>query len=104
MTCLILSGTRQIRRPFYKFEEITMYGIWIYVACSLVLVRSLFGKTASGVQKSCPIKCDLIQEIQLLRQLLNQESLLRVSTNNRLHELKNTLERSPEYTTEQRIP
>ena len=35
-----------------------------------------------------PLKCDLIHEIQILRQLISQESLLRINTNVRLQELE----------------
>ena len=77
-----------IRRPLYKFSEITMYGIWIYVACTLVLVGSMYGDTGKVFPTSCPVKCDLIQEIQILRQLLNQESILRIDMNTQLQELR----------------
>ena len=65
-----------------------MYGIWIYIAFTLVFVRSMYGDTGSGIQTSCPVKCDLVQEIQILRQLLNQESILRIDMNSQLQKLR----------------
>ena len=77
-----------IRRPFSRFSEITMYGTLVCAVCILVMVESMYGDTGSGVPTACPVKCDLIQEIQILRQLLNQESILRINTNDRLQELE----------------
>ena len=37
------------------------------------------------------MKCDVVQELTLLRQLLNQESMLRINTNNEIMELKKAI-------------
>ena len=67
---------------------------WMYLICVSVMMGSTYGNTGTDTQKPCPVKCDVIQELSLIRQLLNQESLLRVNTNNEIQELKKTLRRS----------
>ena len=37
------------------------------------------------------MECDVVQELTLLRQLLNQESMLRINTNNEIMELKKAI-------------
>ena len=37
------------------------------------------------------MKCDVVQELTLLRQLLNQDSMLRMNTNNEIIELKKAI-------------
>ena len=57
-----------------------------------------YGDTGSGSASSCPSKCDLIQEIQdlrhtfvqetsVLRQLVNQESILRMGLDAQVQDL-----------------
>ena len=61
---------------------------WVYLACLFVMMCSTYGNTDTDTRQSCHIKCDVVQELTLIRQLLNQESLLRINTNNELQELK----------------
>ena len=61
---------------------------WMYLACLFVMVGSTYGNTGTDTRQSCHIKCDVVQELTLIRQLLNQESLLRIHTNDEIQELK----------------
>ena len=38
------------------------------------MINSLYGDTGSNPAPSCPIKCDLVQEVHNLRQLFNQDT------------------------------
>ena len=71
-----------------------IYGKWVYVTCTLVFAGSMYADTGIGspTSRSCPLECDLIHEVQILRQLLSQEGLLRINTNVRLQELEKSLE------------
>ena len=59
-----------------------------------MFVGSIYADAGSGnpTSKSCPLECDLIHEVQVLRQLISQEGLLRINTNIRLQELEKSLE------------
>ena len=61
---------------------------WMYLVCVSVMLGSTYGNTGTDVRTSCPVQCDAVQELTLIRQLLNQESLLRINTNNEIQELK----------------
>ena len=60
----------------------------VFMSMVIVVMRGVLGDTDSDKHSSCPVKCDIVQEVTLLRQLLNQESLLRISVTNELEELK----------------
>ena len=73
-----------------------MHGmLYFVVSVSMVIMISVVrGDTGSDKYSTCPIKCDLVQEVTLLRQLLNQESLLRISVTNELQQLKKQITRN----------
>ena len=70
-----------------------MCGIIFLVFSIVVMLGEVRGNTGTPNHKfqSCELKCDMVQEVTLLRQLLNQESLLRINSNNELQELKKAL-------------
>ena len=65
-----------------RISRMTMFELRFYAIIIFALIVSVRGG------KSCPVKCDMVQELSLTRQLLNQESMLRVSMNQELLELK----------------
>ena len=65
-----------------------MYTILAHVVCVSVLVLVANGDKGGAGNPSCPVKCDLLQEMTLMRQALNQESILRMGLTNELYELK----------------
>ena len=50
-----------------------MSKIWIPVFCVLHIAQSILGSAGSNVPQSCPNKCDLLQEIQTVKHLINTE-------------------------------
>ena len=71
-----------------------MHGICVYLFCASLLISAVYGSKGSDAAHSCSIKCDVVQEVTLLRQLLNQESLLRINTNNEIMDLKKAVKRA----------
>ena len=69
-------------------EKANMTGLWMFLICLSVLIGSVYAGKGSAVSNACHVKCDVVQELTLLRQLLNQESILRINTNNEIQELK----------------
>ena len=66
------------------------------------MIKSLYCNTGSDPATSCPIKCDVVQEIHnlrqtfnqetiALRQLVNQESSLRMGLDTQLQDLWKTV-------------
>ena len=68
-----------------------MYVTWMYLVCVSMMVGSAHGNTGTDTRQSCHIKCDVVQELTLIRQLLNQESLLRINNNNEIQQLKKAI-------------
>ncbi|KAK3106676.1 hypothetical protein FSP39_024948 [Pinctada imbricata] len=61
----------------------------------LVLIRQVLSDTSSDYTTQCPARCDMLKEVdtlrgemQVLRQLLNQESLLRMSLDQQVQSQK----------------
>ena len=65
-----------------------MSGLWMHLICLSVLTGSVYAGKGSAASNACHVKCDMVQELTLLRQLLNQESILRINTNKEIQELK----------------
>ena len=65
-----------------------MYTVCILVFFLLAVTKSIFGNTDSKVPQSCPYKCDLLQEITLLRQMVNHESILRMGLETQMQEMR----------------
>ena len=63
----------------------------MYAIYTLFLDGMVYGDTGSEVPLSCPLKCDLLQEMQTLRQLVNQESILRIGIDAQLQNLRKTV-------------
>ena len=70
-----------------------------FVVCLIVLKKPINAGTGSKVQSSCSLKCDLVQEITLLRQLVNQESLLRIGLDAQLQELRSQVKQNGQQIT-----
>ena len=68
-----------------------MHWISVCILCASLLIDAVYGGKNSNAGQSCTVKCDVVQELTLLRQLLNQESLLRINTNNEIMELKKAM-------------
>ena len=68
-----------------------MLGIWVYAVIILLLSGAVFGDIGSEAPLSCPLRCDLLQEMQTLRQLVNQESILRMGIDAQMQDLRNTI-------------
>ena len=62
--------------------------LYLVALISVLIVSGVRGNTGSDKYRSRPVKCDLVQDLTLFRQLLNQESLLWISVTNELQELK----------------
>ena len=71
-----------------------MHGICLYLFCASLFIDTVYGSKGSDATHSCTLKCDVVQELTLLRQLLNQESLLRINTNNEIMDLKKAVYRA----------
>ncbi|KAK3106269.1 hypothetical protein FSP39_016407 [Pinctada imbricata] len=54
----------------------------------LVLIRQVISDTESDYTTQCPARCDTLKEVDVLRQLLNQESLLRMSLDQQVQSQK----------------
>ena len=72
-----------------------MFGILVYAVIILLLGGTAYGDTGSEVPLSCPLKCDLLHEIQTLRQLVNQESILRMGIDAQMQDLRKTITNAP---------
>ena len=68
-----------------------MSTIWILAVCLLAVTKSILGNTDSTAPQSCPYKCDLLQEITLLRQMVNHESILRMGLETQVQELRKAM-------------
>ena len=66
----------------------------MYLICLSVLTRSVYAGKGSATSNACNVKCDVVQELTLFRQLLNQESILRMNTNNEIKDLKKMITRT----------
>ena len=71
-----------------------MTGLRMYLICLSVLAGSVYAGKGSAASNACPVKCDVVQELTLLRQLLNQESILRMNSNNEIKDLKKLITRT----------
>ena len=69
-------------------REMKMSATSFFVVCLIALKQSIYAGTGSQVSSSCSLKCDLVQEVTLLRQLVNQENLLRIGLETQLQELR----------------
>ena len=68
-----------------------MSTLWIEAICFLAVTKSTFGDTGSASPQSCPYQCDLMQEITLLRQMVNQESILRMGLETQIQDLRKSV-------------
>ena len=68
-----------------------MSRVWICVFFLMAITRSAYGGLGSVVSPSCPIKCDVFVEVQALRQMVNQESLIRMGIDAQTQELRKTV-------------
>ena len=65
---------------------------WIYGAfCLLAIATSVHSDTGSEVPPSCPLKCGVPVEVQALRQMVNQESIIRMGIDAQTQELRKTV-------------
>ena len=63
----------------------------VHTVIILLLGGMVCWDTGSEVPLSCPLRCDLLQEIQTLRQLVNQESILRMGIDTQIQDLRKTV-------------
>ena len=68
-----------------------MSPIWLRVFVLLAIMYSVYGGLGSVVSPSCPIKCDVFVEVQAIRQMVNQESLIRMGIDAQTQELRQTV-------------
>ena len=68
-----------------------MSPIWLCVFVLLAIIYSVYGGLGSVVSPSCPIKCDLFLEVQAIRQMVNQESLIRMGIDAQTQELRKSV-------------
>ena len=61
---------------------------WIIVLCILIVTNTIYGNTGSKNQETCPIKCDLLQNIQLLQQQMTQETIVRLGLDAQVQDLR----------------
>ena len=63
----------------------------IYVLCLFAITTSVYSYTGSEVPPSCRLKCDVLGEVQDIRQMVNQESLIRMGIDAQTQELRKTV-------------
>ena len=68
-----------------------MSPIWLCVVVLLAKPYPVYGGLGSVVSPSCPIKCDVFVEVQAIRQMVNQESLIRMGIDAQTQELRKTV-------------
>ena len=68
-----------------------MSTLWILTVCLMAVTKSILGNTGSKTPQSCPYKCDLLQEITLLRQMVNHESILRMGLETQVQDLRKSM-------------
>ena len=68
-----------------------MSQIWLCVFVLLAKPYPIYGGLGSVVSPSCPIKCDVFVEVQAIRQMVNQESLIRMGIDAQTQELRKTV-------------
>ena len=68
-----------------------MSRLWICVFCLFAIATSVHSDTGSEVPPSCPLKCDVLGEVNAIRQLLNQESIIRMGIDAQTQELRKTV-------------
>ena len=64
---------------------------WIYAFCLFAITTSIYSDTDSEAPPSCPLKCDVLGEVNVIRQLVNQESIIRMGIDAQTQELRKTV-------------
>ena len=64
---------------------------WIYAFCIYVMTTSVYSDTGNEVPPSCPLKCDVLGEVQTIRKMVNQESHIRMGIDAQTQELRKTV-------------